>query len=134
MVIDEKIDKWMAILTSDLKTFKKPETTARYIKSLSDAGILHYKELKNDKGIVVYTINEDFTGTLVLMEIFMYIKPEFRGNPKNFINIVRIMEQAAKENNCKKILIGSNIGYRDDKVLDLLSRIGYKKDTLYKEV
>ena len=133
MVADDKIREWMDVVSADMKSLDNPEHTISYIKALDSAGILHYKEF-DDKGLVVYTINKDFTGAIVLMEVFMYIKPEFRGSPKNFINMVKTMEQAAKKNNCKKVLIGSNIGYRDDKVLDLLTRMGYKKDTLYKEV
>lgn len=64
----------------------------------------------------------------------MYVRPEHRGSIKTFKQVIDIMEQAAKENNCKYVAIGSNIGYRDDKLLTLLPRYGYKPDTVKKEI
>ena len=64
----------------------------------------------------------------------MYIKPEYRGDMRLFNEVIKIMEQAAKENSCKFVTIGANIGYRDDKLLIILSHYGYKPDTVKKEI
>lgn len=133
MVI-EKIRKWAEIAQADLGSFVDVEHPIAYAKTLHDNGLLMYEELPDDAGVVAYIVVKDFCGNKQLQEVFMYIKPEHRGNPRNLLKLVKIMEDAAKENSCKSIAIGSNIGYRDDKVLSLLSRFGYKTDTVKKEI
>ena len=86
-----------------------------------------------DKAVVAYAIYPDFRGRLALSEIFMYVKPEFRGG-LIFRDIIRRMERAAEKNACKIINISSNIGYKDDRILRLLSLCGYKTDTVSKEL
>lgn len=118
----------------ELNCFKDVSETVNYVKKLSDIGFLEIKELIDEKGVVAYSIIPDFRGNMYCSELFMYIKPEYRGNVKLFNEIINIIEQAAKEKGCKFITIGANIGYRDDKLLKILSRYGYKPDTLKKEI
>jgi hypothetical protein len=127
----ERIEYWANEAQKELNCFKD-DTVYKYMKALDDAGILFYKELDENKGIVAYTITQDFCGNKCVQELFMYIKPEHRGNPRNVIKMVHIMEEEATKNDCDCVLIGSNIGYRDDKLLALLEKKGYTKDTVRK--
>jgi hypothetical protein len=133
-MVVEKIRKWAEVAQKELGSFVDVEHPIAYAKALHENGLLRYVELPEDSGVVAFIIVNDFCGNKQLQEVFMYIRPEFRGNPRNLIRVVKIMEDAAKENACKSIAIGSNIGYRDDKVLYLLSRLGYKTGTVIKEI
>lgn len=128
--MESTILKWVNIAQEDLYCFENPQHTFEMVKGLSP--FLHIEEIE-DKGVVAYTIYPDFRGRLALSEVFMYVKPEYRGG-LIFRDIVRRMEKAAKKNACKIINIGSNIGYKDDKILRLLSLMGYKTDTVSKEL
>lgn len=132
--MERQILKWAKIAQDELKCFKNLDETVSYVEKLAELGMIHYEELYNERGVVAYMIVPDFKGNMLCSELFMYIKPEFRGDIKLFREIINIMEDAAQENNCKFITIGANIGYRDDKLLKILSRYGYKTDTVKKEL
>ena len=132
--MERKILKWAKLAQEELNCFDNLDNTVEYVKKLDEAGLLHAEELSDERGVVAYIFCPDMRGNTICSELFMYIKPEYRGDIKLFKRIVEIMEQAAKENNCKFVTIGSNIGYRDDKLLSLLSRFGYKPDTVKKEI
>lgn len=127
----EAIIYWFNEAQKELGCFLD-DTAIRYCEQLDKAGLLVYKELENRSGVVAYSIANDFCGNKCVNEVFMYIKPEHRGNPRNILNIVKIMEDAARENDCKYVCIGSNIGYKDEKVLSALQRLGYKLDCVKK--
>lgn len=132
--MERTILKWAGLAQSELKCFKDLDNTISYINELSKANLLQYTELQDDKGVVAYMICPDFRGNMICSEVFMYVRPEHRGSVKTFKEVIDIMEQAGKNNNCKYVAIGSNIGYRDDKLLKLLSHFGYKPDTVKKEI
>lgn len=132
--MERQILKWAKIAQDELKCFKNLNETVSYVEKMAAAGLLHVEELYNERGVVAYIIVPDFKGNMLCSELFMYVKPEFRGDIKLFREIINIMEEAAQENNCKFITIGANIGYRDDKLLNILSRYGYKTDTVKKEL
>lgn len=129
--MERKILKWATIAQEELNCFKDINETVKMVKAL---GVyLRCKELSGERGVVAYVIAPDFRGNTICTEVFMYIKPEHR-NIKAFNEVIRIMEDAAKENGCKFVAIGANIGYRDDKLLKVLSRYGYKPDTVKREI
>lgn len=132
--MERKILKWAKLAQEELNCFDNLDNTVEYVKKLGEADLLRIEELSDERGVVAYMFCPDMRGNMICSELFMYIKPEYRGDIKLFKRIVEIMEQAAKENNCKFVTIGSNIGYRDDKLLSLLSRFGYKPDTVKKEI
>ena len=132
--MERKILKWAKLAQEELNCFDNLDNTVEYVKKLGEADLLHIEELSDERGVVAYMFCPDMRGNMICSELFMYIKPKYRGDIKLFKRIVEIMEQAAKENNCKFVTIGSNIGYRDDKLLSLLSRFGYKPDTVKKEI
>ena len=132
--MERKILKWAKLAQEELNCFDNLDNTVEYVKKLGEADLLHIEELSDERGVVAYMFCPDMRGNMICSELFMYIKPEYRGDIKLFKRIVEIMEQAAKENSCKFVSIGSNIGYRDDKLLSLLSRFGYKPDTVKKEI
>ena len=128
--MESTILKWINIAEDDLHCFEDTKHTFEMVKCLMS--FLHIEEIE-DKGVVAYTIFPDFRGRLALSEVFMYVRPEHRGG-LIFRDIIRRMEKAAEKNACKIINIGSNIGYKDDKILRLLSLMGYKTDTVSKEL
>lgn len=132
--MERTILKWCKAAQEELNCFDSLDDTVNYVNQLAKSGLLHIEELSNDRGVVAYMFCPDFKGNMMCSELFMYVRPEYRGSVKTFKQVIDIMEQAAKNNNCKYVTIGSNIGYRDDKVLSLLSRFGYKVDTVKKEI
>lgn len=132
--MERKILKWAKLAQDELNCFADLDKTVDYVTKLADCGMLRVEELSNDSGVVAYMIIPDFRGNMLCSELFMYIRPEYRGNMRLFNEIIKIMEQAAKENGCKFVTIGANIGYRDDKLLRILSHYGYKPDTVKKEI
>lgn len=132
--MERQILKWAKLAQDELNCFKDLDETVSYVSKLAKMGMLRAEELYNERGVVAYMIVPDFKGNMLCSELFMYVKPEYRGDIKLFSEIVEIMEKAAKENNCKFVTIGANIGYRDDKLLRILSHYGYKPDTVKKEI
>lgn len=132
--MERKILKWAKIAQEELNCFADLDKTVDYVTKLADCGMLRVEELSSDSGVVAYMIIPDFRGNMLCSELFMYIRPEYRGDMRLFNEIIKIMEQAAKENGCKFVTIGANIGYRDDKLLRILSHYGYKPDTVKKEI
>jgi hypothetical protein len=132
--MERKILKWAKLAQDELKCFENLDNTVDYVTRLADMNMLKVEELSDERGVVAYMIVPDFRGNMLCSELFMYIKPEYRGNMKLFNEVIKIMEQAAKENGCKFVTIGANIGFRDDKLLRILSHYGYKPDTVKKEI
>lgn len=132
--MERKILKWAKLAQDELKCFKNLDNTVDYVTRLADMNMLKVEELSDERGVVAYMIVPDFRGNMLCSELFMYIKPEYRGNMRLFNEVIKIMELAAKENGCKFVTIGANIGFRDDKLLRILSHYGYKPDTVKKEI
>lgn len=132
--MERKILKWAKIAQDELNCFDNLDDTVAYVNKLAEMNMLKVEELSDERGVVAYIIIPDFRGNLLCSELFMYIKPEYRGDIGLFNEVIKIMEEAAKENNCKFVTIGANIGYRDDKLLKILSHYGYKPDTVKKEI
>lgn len=132
--MERKILKWAKIAQDELDCFNNLDATVDYVNKLAEANLLRAEELSDERGVVAYMFVPDFRGNMLCSELFMYIKPEYRGNIRLLGEVIKIMEQAAKENGCKFVTIGANIGYRDDKLLRILSHYGYKPDTVKKEI
>lgn len=132
--MERKILKWAKIAQDELNCFDDLDDTVAYVNKLAEMNMLKVEELSDERGVVAYMIVPDFKGSLLCSELFMYIKPEYRGDIKLLNEVIKVMEEAAKENSCKFVTIGANIGYRDEKFLKILSRYGYKPDTVKKEI
>lgn len=135
MNIKEEIEYWLETTQNDLHCFpndKAMQEVKKLFFALEEQGQLLYYFPEGKKGVMVYCIVPDFRGGLSVNELFMYIKPEYRGSIKLFKELVNHVEQVAKENNCSSVRIASNIGYADDKVLRVLKLFGYKTDVVVK--
>lgn len=120
----EKVDYWLGLLDIDNK------------ESIRDLFIRAENVIKivdNDKGVIAYTIAPDFKGGLALIEIFFFLKPEYR-TLSNANELLALIEHIAYTNKCNSIKMGSNFGYKDDSFIKYLRRKGYKDDTLSKEI
>ena len=135
MDIFQEIDYWIKQLQDDLKIYdteEKKEIVKTCFYKIAEQKALKYYILPERKGIIAYCLCPDYRGELSLNELFMYIKPEFRGSIKLFKELVNHIEQAAKENNCLSIRIGANLKFKDSKILNALKHFGYKTDTVVK--
>lgn len=130
----ERIQYWLALASEELKTFTDAYRVGQLFIAMDDIDILRAYELEGEKGVIAYCISDDMLGGMAVCELFMYIKPEYRGNIRLFKELVQHLEDIAKENNCSCVKIASNIGYNDDSVLKILQRWGYKVDTVTKRV
>lgn len=132
--VQEQIDFWINLADAELGCFADKEKVRALFNQLNNVGLLRWYILPEDKGVVVYLIGDNFRGNDCVSELFMYVRKEFRGDIRLFKKLVQVMEDAAKENNCVSVKIGSNIGYNDDSVLRILQRWGYKTDVVIKEI
>lgn len=132
--MERTILKWAQAAQEELNCFSNIDETVRIFSDLSDKGLLKYEELPEDAGVVAYMIVPDLRGNKICSELFMYIRPEYRGSIAYFKEIINILENAGKNNACKFVSVGANIGYRDTKLLRLLEKFGYYPETVRKEV
>ncbi len=135
MDVNKEIDYWVETAHNDLQCFpsdEAKESVKKLFKILNEQEQLAYYFLEDKKGVMAYCITPDFRGGLCVNELFMYIKPEYRGSIKLFKKLVNYLEQIAKEHNCSAVRIASNIGYADQKVLRVLKLFGYETDVVVK--
>lgn len=135
MDINQEIDYWVDLAQEDLHCFpneEAKESVKNLFKLFQEQGQLLYYFLEDKKGIMAYCIIPDFRGGMCVNELFMYIKPEYRGSIKLFKELVEHLELKAKETKCTSVRIASNIGYDDQKVLRVLKLFGYETDMVVK--
>lgn len=85
-------------------------------------------------GYIIYSAFKELNSIKCLNELFLYIPPDKRGNARVFLNIIRRFEELGKIHGCKRVRIGANYGTHDEKVSKILIRMGYKIDSVYKEI
>lgn len=137
MDIIKEIKQWADIIQDDLKiydTTSEKEIVVDYFCWFQKEGMLKYHLLEEQKGVIVYTIAPDYRGKLTIQELLMYIKPEYRGSIRLLKELINHIEQAAKDNNCDAVRIGANIKFKDEKILKVLQKLGYKTDTVVKYI
>lgn len=130
----DRLNYWVDALDEDIKCFSDKERVRVFFIKALIAGLIHYYELPEQKGVVVYFISDDYLGNLCLSEVLMYIKRPYRGDVKLFKKLVEHIESEAKAKGCKTVRIGSNTGYNDQGILKVLERWGYKQDAVVKEI
>lgn len=100
-----------------------------------EAGRIRHAFLDHGKGIVIGFKETDIYGKPVFQEHLVYILPEFRGNPRLFIQAVNILERMAKEEDCSSVIAGSSLNFRDSKILDVYQKkFGYTPYAVKKEL
>lgn len=130
-----EIDYWIEQAQSDLHCFENDngyEQSKQIFLALAQQEQLLCYIPEGRKGIMAYCIIPDFRGGLCVAELFMYIKPEYRGSVRLFKELVEHLEKVAKDNKCVAVRIASNIGYNDSKVLRCLQHFGYDLDSVVK--
>lgn len=133
--IIEGINYWVETAQNDLHCFpsnEAMESVKQLFISFAEKEFLKFYIPEGDKGVMAYCICPDFRGGQTVNELFMYIKPEYRGSIRLFKDLVNHIEEAAKEYNCGSVRIASNIGYDDQKVLRVLKLFGYETDVVVK--
>lgn len=137
MDIIDKIKYWVETAQNDIKCFdsaEKQNIVLQLFIDIANNGNLEYYILEENKGLIVYSIFPDFKGDLSLHELFMFIKSEYRGSYKLFKELINHIETVAKERGCKSIRVGANIHYKDEKILRVMQRLGYKTDVVVKYI
>ena len=134
MPLVTEIDYWIKQADEDLDCFVNIEKVRKIFKTIADQNLLRYYELPNREGVVAYMVGDNFLGADCVMELFMYIKPHARGNVRLFKKLINHLELVAKTEHCVSVKIASNISYRDEKVLKVLSRWGYNTDSVIKKI
>lgn len=123
----EKILYWANEIQNDLGTIKDFVYTVDYFNSLGNDLIIY--EMPEKTGVIMCFISEDWNGNKYCAEMLMYIKPEYRGKAMSFRAIIKKIQEIAKENECQYVNIGADIGYRDEKTLKIIKKLGYKNET-----
>ena len=129
-----EINYWINLADEELHCFKAKERVFQLFHSLYQSGMLKWYFLPDKKGMICYCITDDFKGGLTVNELFMYIKPKWRGNIRLFKELVNHLEHVAKNNNIDTVRIASNIGYSDSQVLKVLQHWGYETDVVVKHL
>lgn len=81
-------------------------------------------------GMLMCMVTLDWIGRRTLSECFMYILPENRGYA-SAREIIKTMDEMAKENACKFIQFTPILGFKDDKFANILRRMGYTQRIEY---
>lgn len=132
--ITDEIRYWLNLADEELHCFTDKERVYQIFLNLAVANRLKWYFLPDKKGLIVYTIVDDFRGGLTVNELFMYIKPKWRGNIRLFKELINHIEQFARSNKIPSVRLASNIGYDDEHVLRVLQHFGYRTDVVVKEV
>lgn len=135
MDLEKEIEYWLETAQADLHCFptdEAKESVRNLFMALAQQGQIKYYFPEGKKGVMAYCIVPDFRGGLSVNELFMYIKPEYRGSIKLFKELVNHVERVAQETGCSSVRIASNIGYNDQKVLRVLKLFGYETDVVVK--
>lgn len=85
---------------------------------------LQIYETSNLEGVIAYVTTHYIVDKNYISVAFIYVKPEHRKNYRIFRELLSHVENKAKE--VGEICIGSSFAYRDDKMLRLLIKRGYK--------
>lgn len=120
------VHKWLEIINDEMGCFADLEGTAKYLQPQFESGMLRVQEVAGGRGVVACYIFVDIFGQKTCSELIVYIKPEYRGNSRRFIEAVRALERLAVDEGCVNIRLGATIGYKDDSVLKAYERLGYK--------
>ena len=135
MDLEKEIEYWLETAQADLHCFptdEAKESVRNLFMALAQQGQIKYYFPEGKKGVMAYCVVPDFRGGLSVNELFMYIKPEYRGSIKLFKELVNHVERVAQETGCSSVRIASNIGYNDQKVLRVLKLFGYETDVVVK--
>ncbi len=130
-MIDEEILYWVSECANEFPINAK--VVALQFQKLKDMDALQSFELPKKRGIVVWTISPDLMGSFCVHELFLYVKPKYRNDPRNFITLIKVLEQQAKFMQLS-LRIASSFDYRDNKMLQWLLKRGYRIDTVRKEL
>lgn len=131
----DEIDYWVEEAENDLHCFgteERKNSVKALFTILVQQGNTYCHIPEGRKGIMAYCVTPDFRGGMTVNELFMYIKPEYRGSLKLFKELINEIERFAKENGYPSVRIASNIGYNDQKVLRVLKLFGYETDVVVK--
>lgn len=100
-----EINYWIDLADKELNCFTAKDRVFQLFHGLYQAGMLKWYFLEDKKGIIVYCITDDFRGGLTVNELFMYIKPKWRGNIRLFKELINHLEEVAKEQRIKTVRI-----------------------------
>jgi len=105
------------------------EETIKQFDQYAKLDMLKY--ISNKFGIVAWTVADDFKGRKAVLDLIIYVKPEYRNNPLHLMRMLKILESQGKYHG--SLLISSTFAYKSDQLLSLLVKKGYKINTVRKE-
>lgn len=135
MSISEKIDYWTPRIANELGT--DTDAMLEYIVPLE--GMLKCLEIHTEDnrpaGVFAWIERKSPTdGKMYAYEVMLYIIPSER-NIKTLKGLLRLAEYQVKAHGCERIVIASNIGYNDSKILRMLTKFfGYEYDSVRKDL
>ena len=124
-ILDE-IEKWVKIVNKEIGREDRNEQSIEFFSRL--IGVADFKV--EDDYYLVTLVHSDMWGDKCLSVISCYVLPEKRTG-KSFLKIQREINKLAKLKKVRYIYQGSHI---DMKLLDFLGKIGYKHQTMVKEL
>lgn len=123
------IKNWVDIISDDYMHWTDEQK--EYILSL--AQFFDFEIWKENLGCIGWKTVRDFDCKKKCNVLLLYCKPEYRG--REFIPMVRRLEQIAKAEGAERIIIGeSDSGYKENKFSAVLSRLGYKNSGFKKDL
>lgn len=114
------IKNWVDIISDDCMHFS--DSQKEYVVSM--AKNFDYEIWKDGIGCIGWLTMLDFDCKKKCNVLLLYCKPEYRG--REFIPMVRRLEQIAKAEGAEQIVIGESVsGYKGNKFNAMFSRLGY---------
>lgn len=123
------IKNWVDIISDDYMHWTDEQK--EYILSL--APNVDWEVWKDGIGCIGWMTVRDFDCKKKCNVLLLYCKPEYRG--REFIPMVRRLEQIAKAEGAEQIIIGESIsGHKESKFNAVFSRLGYNNSGFKKDL
>ena len=126
---EAEVRKWVQIISDDYMHYS-PEDFEYVVKF---GQYMDIELLPGDAGVIGYHIYKDFDCKKKMNVVLLYCRPEQRGLYLRYM--MRRIEEMAKQEGVKKIIIGSSIsGYKEDKFNRILGYFSYRNNGYAKEI
>ena len=128
--LDESIEYFVRRVNKELGKSDKDDFTINWFKALK--GIARFIEGENKAWYIVYIVAPTMWGDKELSVVSFYAEPG-AGRVGRLLKVMRVIQQSAEAEGCRRITMGGHFGNRD-KFGHFLRKLGFVEALFIKEV
>ena len=128
--LDEAIEYFVRRVNKELGKSDKDAFTIQWFQALK--GVARFIEGENKAWYIVYIVAPTMWGDKELSVVSFYVEPG-KGRTGRLLKIMRVIQQSAEAEGCRRIVMGSHTGNRD-KFGRFLRQLGFQEQSFVKEV